>query len=194
VKESVFGWLATHLCCYRYQRILSSENGEIADWLTRLTEQHSDWGFGLCFNYLRNVKGFAWNHKRVYRVDCELALYLRIKPRQRLKRSKPEPLKEPLRPDQVWSMDFMHDQLSDGRTYRLFNVIDDYCREGIAIEAGFSLPSFRVFRVLNQLLEWRKKPAVIRCDNGPKFISHEFTQWASAQGFRIEYIQPGKPQ
>ena len=63
-------------------------------------------------------------------------------------------------------MDFMHDQLSDGRSYRLFNVIDDYRREEIAIEAGFSLPSNRVVRVLNQLLEWREKPAVIRCDNG----------------------------
>ncbi len=181
-------------CCYRYQPIMSSENEEIAEWLIQLTEQYSDWGFGLCFAYLRNVKGFAWNHKRVYRIYCELALNLRIKPRRRLKRNKPEPLKEPLRPDQVWSMDFMHDLLSDGRSYRLFNVIDDYRREGIAIEAGFSLPSIRVIRVLNQLLEWREKPAVIRCDNGPEFISHEFTQWASALGIRIEYIQPGKPQ
>ena len=180
--------------CYRYQSILSSENEKIADWLIRLTERDSDWGFGLCFDYLRNVKGFSWNHNRVYRIYCELALNLRIKPRRRLKRNKPEPLKEPLRPNQVWSMDFMHDQLSDGRSYRLFNVIDDYRREGIAIEAGFSLPSIRVIRVLNQLLEWREKPTVIRCDNGPEFINHEFTQWADKQGVRIEYIQPGKPQ
>ncbi|MBQ0772893.1 MAG: IS3 family transposase, partial [Sphingomonadales bacterium] len=181
-------------CRYRYQPILSSENDQIADWLTRLTEQNSDWDFNICFNYLRNVKGFAWNHKWVYRIYCELALNHRVKPRRRLKRIKPEPLKESSRPDQVWSMDFMHDQLSDGHSYRLLNVIDDYRREGIAIEAGFSLPSIRVIRVLNQLLEWREKPAVIRCDNGPEFISHEFTQWASAQSIRIEYIQPGKPQ
>ena len=180
--------------CYRYQPILSSDNDVIADWLIKLTDRDSDWGFGLCFDYLRNVKGFSWNHKRVYRIYCELALNLRIKPRRRLKRHAPEPLKEPLRSNQVWSMDFMHDQLSDGRNYRLFNVIDDYRREGIAIEAGFSLPSIRVIRVLDQLLEWRTKPSVIRCDNGPEFISHEFTQWAVKQGIRIEYIQPGKPQ
>ena len=180
--------------CYRYQPQLSSENAEIADWLIKLTERDSDWGFGLCFDYLRNVKGFGWNHKRVYRIYCELALNLRIKPRRRLKRHKPEPLKEPIRANQVWSMDFMHDQLSDGRNYRLFNVIDDYRREGIAIEVGFSLPTIRVIRVLNQLLEWRDKPSVIRCDNGPEFISNEFTQWADQQGIRIEYIQPGKPQ
>lgn len=157
--------------CYRYQPVLFSEIEEIADWLIQLTERDSDWGFGFCFDYLRNVKGFGWNHKRVYRIYCELTLNLRIKPRRRLKRNKPEPLEEPLRPDQVWSMDFMHDQLSDGRSYRLYNVIDDYRREGIAIEAGFSLPSIRVIRVLNQLLEWRAKPAVIRCDNGLPSLS-----------------------
>jgi len=180
--------------CYRYHPLLCCENEAIANWLIQLTERHSDWGFGLCFDYLRNVKGFAWNHKRVYRIYCDLALNLRIKPRRRLKRHKPEPLKEPLRVNQVWSMDFMHDQLSDGRPYRLFNVIDDYRREGIAIEAGFSLPSIRVIRVLNQLLEWRDKPVAIRCDNGPEFISHEFTSWALKKGIRIDYIQPGNPQ
>lgn len=180
--------------CYRYQAALSSENALIGDWLIRLTEKETDWGFGLCFDYLRNVKGFTWNHKRVYRIYCELALNLRIKPRRRLKRHKPEPLKEPTRSDQMWSMDFMHDQLADGRHYRLFNVIDDYKREGLAIEAGFSLPSMRVIRSLNQLLEWRESPIAIRCDNGPEFISHEFTQWAQKKNIRIDYIQPGNPQ
>lgn len=102
--------------CYRYQPKLDSENAEIADWLIRLTEQESDRGFGLCFDYLRNEKGFTWNHKRVYRIYCELALNLRMRPRKRLKRHKPEPLKRPLCPNQVWSIDFMHDQLSDGRS------------------------------------------------------------------------------
>ena len=56
--------------CYRYQPRLDSENAEIADWLIKLTEKESDWGLGLCFEYLRNVKGFHWNHKRVYRIYC----------------------------------------------------------------------------------------------------------------------------
>ena len=83
--------------CYRYQPLLSSENEQIADCLVNLIENESDWGFGLCFDYLRNVKGFKWNHKRVYRIYCELALNLRIKPRRRLKRNKSEPLKEPFK-------------------------------------------------------------------------------------------------
>ncbi|MEL1619857.1 hypothetical protein V2W54_19460, partial [Acinetobacter baumannii] len=58
-----------------------------------LTEENTDWGFGLCFSYLRHVEKCGWNHKRVYRIYCELALNLRIKPRRRLKRHVPEPLK-----------------------------------------------------------------------------------------------------
>ncbi len=86
-----------------------------------------------------------------------LALNLRIKPRRRLKRHAPEPLKEAIRENQVWSLDFMHDQLTDGRKFRLLNVIDDYLREGLSIEAGFSLLTIRVIRTLNQLLEYREK-------------------------------------
>lgn len=64
--------------CYRYERTLSDENAEIADWLVRLTANRRSWGFGLCFLYLRNVKGFKWSHKRVYRIYCALELNLRI--------------------------------------------------------------------------------------------------------------------
>jgi len=97
--------------CYRYRPVRNDENEEIADWLLRLTACHKRWGFGLCFLYLRNVKGFGWNHKRVYRIYRELELNLRIKPRKRLKREKPEPLAVPERPNDTWSMDFMADQL-----------------------------------------------------------------------------------
>ena len=89
----VFGISET---CYRYQPILSDENAEIADWLVRLTHNQKDWGFGLCRDYLRNVKGFAWNHKRIYRIYCELELNLRIKPKRRIQREKPQPLAVPM--------------------------------------------------------------------------------------------------
>ena len=56
------------------------------------------------------------------------------------------------------------------------------------------MPTTRVIRVLDQLLEWRSKPITIRCDNGPEFISHEFTDWAKKRGIRVDYIQPGNPQ
>ena len=90
--------------CYRYSPVLSDENEEIADWLERLTTNKRNWGFGLCFLYLRNVQGYGWNHKRVYRIYCELELNLRIKPKKRLKRDKPEPLAVPERPNETWSI------------------------------------------------------------------------------------------
>ena len=127
--------------CYRYERKLDAENVEVATWLIRLTDNHRNWGFGLCYLYLRYVKGFKWNHKRVYRIYKELELNLRIKPRKRLVREKPEVLTVPQGINQVWSMDFMHDQLQDGRTFRLLNVIDDFNREALGIEIDFSLPS-----------------------------------------------------
>ena len=78
--------LGVSVTCYRYQPRLSSENAEIADHLIRLTHNQRNWGFGLCFLYLRNVKGHRWNHKRVYRIYRELELNLRIKPRKRIVR------------------------------------------------------------------------------------------------------------
>lgn len=180
--------------CYRYERKLSDEDAEIADWLVRLTANRRSWGFGLCFLYLRNVQGLAWNHKRVYRIYCELELNLRIKPKKRLKRPKPDELAVPDGPNQTWSMDFMADQLADGRSFRALNVLDDFNREGLAIEVDFSLPAMRVVRSLNQIIEWRGKPERIRVDNGPEYVSGLLMQWAEKRGITIEYIQPGKPQ
>jgi putative transposase len=180
--------------CYRYASKCSAENEEIADWLLRLTEAHRSWGFGLCFLYLRNVKRQAWNHKRVYRIYRELELNLRIKPRKRLVRRMPEALAVPVEVNQTWSMDFMQDQLGDGRSIRVLNVIDDFNREALGIEVDFSLPSARVMRVLDQIIEWRGKPQAIRCDNGPEYLSAAITQWAKERQISLNYIQPGKPQ
>jgi putative transposase len=180
--------------CYRYEAKRNAENERIADWLIRLTDNQRNWGFGLCYLYLRNVKGFPWNHKRVYRIYRELELNLRIKPKRRLQREKPEPLLVPAAINHVWSMDFMHDQLGDGRNFRLFNVIDDFNREALGIEVDFSLPSERIIRALEQVIEWRGSPAVIRCDNGPENISGLIQAWADRSGIRLDYIQPGKPQ
>ena len=143
--------------------------------------------------YLRNVKGFGWNHKRVYRIYRELELNMRIKPRRRIERDKPDTLAAPKAVNRVWSMDFMSDSLSNGRSLRTFNVIDDYNREALGIEVDFSLPSLRVIRALEHIIEWRGKPQVIRCDNGPEYISQVLQDWAQKQQIKLLYIQPGKP-
>jgi putative transposase len=180
--------------CYRYCAKLSAENERIVDWLTRLTHNQRNWGFGLCYLFLRNVKGFSWNHKRVYRIYRLLELNLRIKPKRRLVREVPQPLRVPAAINEVWSMDFMHDNLTDGRQFRLFNVLDDHNREGLGIEVDLSLPSVRVIRALEQIIEWRGKPKAIRCDNGPEYLSGALKDWSMRTDIRIDYIQPGKPQ
>lgn len=180
--------------CYRYKRKLSSENTVIADWLIRLTHNRKNWGFGLCFLYLRNIKGFSWNHKRVYRIYKELELNLRIKPRKRLVRERPNSLIVPETINECWSMDFMHDSLENGRSYRLLNVIDDFNREGLGIEVDFSLPAMRVIRTLDQIMEWRGKPKSIRCDNGPEYISKLLADWSAKHNIKLSFIQPGNPQ
>ena len=91
-------------------------------------------------------------------------------------------------------MGFTHDQLADDRSIRLFNVIDDYNREGLAIDVDFVLPSERVGRSLDRIIEWCGSPNAIRCDNGPKHISAVTLAWAASHGIRIDFIQPGQLQ
>jgi putative transposase len=173
--------------CYWYE---SKTNAENEQWLVRLTDNHRTWGFGLCFLYLRNVKRFGWKHKRVYRIYRELELNLRIKPRKRLVHDKPAALTVPGSINEVWSMDFMHDILDDGYAFRLFNVLDEFNREALAIEIDFSLPSERVIRAPDQLIQWRGRPSAIRSDDvqstsvrpqsgGPK--TEAFTSRSSGQ-------------
>ena len=87
----------------------------------------------------------------------------------------------------------MSDTLLDGRKLRTFNVIDDYNREGLAIDVDLSLPSARVVRSLEQIIEWRGKPAAIRCDNGPELLAGPIIEWAEKNQITMIYIQPGKP-
>lgn len=180
--------------CYRHEPLHSDENEVIANWLLRLTACHKRWGFGLCFLYLRNIKGFGWNHKRVYRIYRELELNLRIKPRKRLVREKPDKLAVPQHPNDTWSMDFMADSLSGGQKFRTFNVLDDFNREGLGIEVDVSLPAARVTRALDNIIEWRGKPKVLRCDNGPEYISGTLAAWAEKHKIILAFIQPGNPQ
>jgi putative transposase len=170
--------------CYRYSPKLKAENEEIADLLTGLTDARKTWGFGLCFLHLRNVKGHPWNHKRVYRIYCELELNLRIKPRKRLKREKPDVLAVPDAPNVTWSMDFMADRLGDGRAFRLLNVLDDFNREGLGIEVDFSLPAERVIRSLDRIIEWRGKARHDQGRQRPRIHQRNAEKWAEKHGHR----------
>lgn len=113
---------------------------------------------------------------------------------KRLVRAKPETLAVRDQPNLCWLMNFRHNQLSDGRSVRLFNMIDYFNREALCIEVDVSLPASRVNRALEQLIAWRCKPAVICSDNGTEYMSEELKRWAEKQEIRLGYIQPGNPQ
>jgi putative transposase len=90
-------------------------------------------------------------------------------------------------------MDFMSDALYAGRRFRTLNILDEGIRELLAIVIDTSIPSGRVIRTLDQLLDWRGKLSVIRVDNGPEFCAQAFIDWRKERGIDIRYIQPGKP-
>lgn len=104
-----------------------------------------------------------------------------------------EPLLQPIYPNITWSMDFMHDTLQNGVSFRSLNIIDDYNREALTISMDTSLTSKRVIRELDQLIAWRGQPKIIRVDNGPEFVAEALAQWASNRNIDIKFIEKGKP-
>lgn len=157
-----------------------------------LVAKHPSWGFWKMYHRLRK-NGLMVNHKRLWRVYCQLKLNLPRKKKRRLPERVKQPLVVPARANQMWSMDFMLDVLTDGRSFRTLNVIDDYNREALAVDVDFSLPAQRVIRCLERLIEIHGKPATIRCDNGPEFISSALIKWCEGKGIQLCWIQPGKP-
>jgi putative transposase len=122
-----------------------------------------------------------------------MALHLKRKPKKRLPARTAQALVVPVQANQTWSLDFMSDALSNGRTIRTLNVIDDYNREALWIEVDTSLPAERVVRVLETLLLERTAPQSIRMDNGPELISQRLESWAQEKHIALLHIQPGKP-
>lgn len=165
---------------------------EVIAQLEKLIEKHPAIGFWQSYFRLRR-KGFGWNHKKVYRIYTSLKLNIRRRFKKRLPARVKQALFQPETINEVWSIDFMSDSLWDGRKFRVLNIIDDYNREMLAMEADLSLPALRVIRVLEFLLEFRGLPKMIRVDNGPEFISHVLDEWCRKHGVILVYIQPGKP-
>ena len=170
------------------------DDADLQEALTALTTKHVAIGYWQCCYRLWH-KGHHWNHKRIYRVYTAMKLNIRRRAKKRLPERIKQALMVPSAPNQVWSIDFMSDSLVDGRKFRLLNIIDDFNRESLAVEVDTSLPSLRVIRVLERLISQRGKPANIRCDNGPEFISHKLEEWCNdkTRQITLQFIQPGKP-
>jgi putative transposase len=160
--------------------------------LTTLVAAKSRWGFWKCCDRLR-LDGHPWNHKRLWRVYCQLRLNLPRRTKKRLPLRLRQPLVVVPQPNAVWAVDFMSDTLYGGRRFRTLNVLDEGVREVLAIEVDTSLPAERVIRVLEQVTAWRGQPQAIRLDNGPEFLADRFATWCAERGIALRFIQPGKP-
>lgn len=149
------------------------------------------YGFGLLFDEALQPKGFG--KTRSWRVYVAMKLNLPRRGKRRLPDRIREPLEIPGQANHTWSADFMADALWSGRRFRTFNVNDDFNRESLRIEIDTSLPSPRVVRALDELVELRGAPQRLRLDNGPEFISVALRQWAERHDVELLHIQPGKP-
>jgi putative transposase len=160
--------------------------------LNKLVDKHANIGFWQCYYRLKN-RGEGINHKKLYRVYTSMKLNIRRKRKRRIPARVKQALSVPDQANQMWSIDFMSDRLTDGRSFRILNIIDDFNRESLGIEVDTSLPTLRLIRKLEQIVEQRGYPSNIRVDNGPEFISHKLQQWCEKHHITIQYIQPGKP-
>ncbi|WP_413462954.1 IS3 family transposase [Leptospira noguchii] len=164
---------------------------ELKERIRELAYKYKRAGYRQIHDFIR--KEARVNHKRIYRLYVELGLKYRIK--QRRKRL-PLPTVPKLLPGafgERWSMDFMSDSLYSGRRFRILNIIDDYGRLAIATQPEFSIPSERVVRILNEVIEVYGLPKQIVVDNGPEFTSKSFLKWTQEKGIDIHFTTPGKP-
>ncbi|HLM61295.1 MAG TPA: DDE-type integrase/transposase/recombinase, partial [Pyrinomonadaceae bacterium] len=168
---------------YRYAAH-AHDDGEVQTALTELAAKHPESGFRKLFLALRRF-GHLWNHKRVYRVYCQLKLNLKRRHKQRIPTRNPLPLEVPPEANQVWSADFMSDALWDGRRFRTFNFIDDFNREALTIEIDTGISAHRVVRILDQIAVWRELLERIGFDNGPELTALAVADWAEKNGVQL---------
>jgi putative transposase len=160
--------------------------------LSQLAAQYPRYGYWKLYHLLR-LQGHIVNHKRIYRLYKALGLTMRRKTKKRLPSISKQPLIASLHPNQTWSIDFMTDTTTSSRRFRTLNVIDDFNREGLMVEAAWSIPGLMLTRLLDKIAFKRGYPQSIRCDNGPELRSHTFNQWAKHHDIKLLFIQPGKP-
>jgi putative transposase len=161
--------------------------------LLGLAREKPRYGYRFLHRLLRR-RGFAVNHKRVYRLYCEERLGLRrYRRRRRYAASPREATPCAARPGQRWSMDFVHDHLASGRRFRVLTMVDAFSRRSPGILADWSIGGSRVTRFLDELATTMGLPESITVDNGPEFISNALDRWAYEHGVQLHFIRPGKP-
>ena len=184
--------LAAPRATQRY-RSVRDDQAYLRKRIREIAEQHVSWGYPRVWIKLRR-EGWRVNRKRVYRLYKLEGLCMgRHKPRRHRSSSPRVERAEATRRNESWSMDFMADQLFDGRKFRLLTIVDDFTRESVAIEVGQWLTGDRVAEVLDRVGRVRGLPDQIRVDNGTEFTSKRLDQWAYLNHVKLAFSRRGKP-
>ncbi len=158
--------------------------------LKDLAAERTKWGYRQLMRKLKR-EGIVMNEKKFRRIYREHNLSIKLRKKSKRLTQPRVPITAPTRPTERWSMDFVSDQLGpSGRRFRVLTVIDELTRECVALYADFSIPGFKVARVLDQM---KQLPISIRIDNGSEFTGQAMDQWAHAKQIKLDFIRPGKP-
>ena len=167
-------------------------NAELRERLQVLAGQHRRHGYRMLHARLVQ-EGHRINVKRTYRLYTLEGLTVRKRGRKKLPAAERQALTRPEQPNEVWSMDFVFDELACGRKMKTLTVVDDCSKEAVQIAADSSIPARYVTRLLDEAIARRGKPRSIRSDNGPEFTGRVMQAWAAQRTIEHRFIQPGKP-
>ena len=190
-ERQACGLVAISTSVLRYQP-RTDGNETLRERLKELAGQHRRHGYRMLHNRLRH-EGWAINVKRTWRIYREEGLAVRKRRRKKLPVPERQPLVRPEQPNEVWSMDFVFDELANGRKVKTLTVVDDCTKELVQIAVDTSIPALYVTRVLDQVKAERGLPKVIRTDNGPEFAGRTMQDWDAKNQVELRFIQPGKP-
>ena len=164
----------------------------LRDRLKALAQERRRFGYRRLHVLLRR-EGHRVNRKRVQRIYREEKLMVRRRGGRKRAMGTRRPMEPPTRPNERWSLDFVSDQLTDGRRFRMLAVVDDCTRECLALAADTSMSGQRVARELDALIAERGRPHTVVSDNGTELTSNAILSWADRSGVGWHYIAPGKP-
>jgi putative transposase len=169
----------------------SKADGALRARLNALATRYSGYGYLMLHGLLKG-DGLVQNKKHTYRLYMEEGLQVRTKKRRKLQRPR-IPMEVPTAANHRWSMDFVADQLSSGRRFRVLNVVDDFTREMVGQLVSVSISGRMVALFLTDLIDARSKPDSIVCDNGTEFTSKAMFFWSKESHVKLGFIQPDKP-
>jgi putative transposase len=168
-------------------------DAELRERLRTIAREHPRYGYRRACSVLKRT-GELVNHKRVHRVWREEKLSLpQRRPRSKRRGQSTAIGSRAMRPNQVWTYDFVFDRCANGQKLKILTVVDEYTRESLAVETATSIRSGKVVQMLAALISARGAPEHLRSDNGPEFVAALVREWLSEHRIKTLYIEPGRP-